>query len=258
MHALTKEIPQPINAGKGKEIFLHDVNHTDPVMNNFISSLSHSMHDPLKAIRRLVKLLTDGTNHAHVDPGLALKHIEESTYRIEAMLDELDEFVMSSSSDTESRSIDVDDLILQEVMGLQKEIKQQKIDISVQAEQSGPFYSDPARLRMILDHLLKNAITFQRTGNPNKKINVRASVDDVGCTLSVEDNGVGIEPDDVNNIFTMFCKTARTGHRAGIGLFVVREALQKLGGKLSLDSRPGEGSLFKFFLPNVGLKVSIR
>ena len=228
------------------------------VINQFIKSCSHSMRSPLKSIRGLVNILKERSSDTGVDPVIVLKFIEESTDKMETMLDELEQFMLNSSKETNSKSIDLEELIFRVTTGFQKEIKKENINLTVQVEQSGPFYSDPGRIGMILNHVLMNALTFQKTENPDKRVRITCCVDAEKCVLDVEDNGIGIEADQHQNIFKIFYQATGNPNGSGIGLFVVREALDKMGGTLTLHSQSGQGSLFTFSFPNQGLKVTKR
>jgi light-regulated signal transduction histidine kinase (bacteriophytochrome) len=81
------------------------------VINQFIKSCSHSMRSPLKSIRGLVNILKERNSDTAVDPVVVLKFIEESTDKMETMLDELEQFMLNSSKETNRKSVDLEELI---------------------------------------------------------------------------------------------------------------------------------------------------
>ena len=251
---LKKEIQNPGEI-TGDVVTCQELEKANLVINQFIKSCSHAMRGPLKSIRGLVNILKDRNPTTDLDPAVVIRFIEENTEKMEIILEELEQFMFNSSQETKNKSIDLDELVLQVTTNFQKEIKKQAIDVTIQIQQPSPFYSDPARIRLILGHLLTNAITFQKAENPNKKISIQCSVALNECVLAVEDNGIGIESDQHGNIFEIFYQATSNPHGSGIGLFIVREALEKMRGTITIDSQPGQGSIFKFTLPNLAVKV---
>lgn len=240
---------QPIMTIENDDVFVRKLDKANLVINQFIRSCSHSMRGPLKSIRGLINLLKQSPG----DPVSLMNYMDDSVDKMETMLDELEQFMINSSKHTDHSKIDINELILRSVTGVQRDIKKNAIELNVQAEQSSPFYSDAARLRLVLTHLMMNAIMFQKAGEGRKKINIRCFANAEECQISVEDNGIGIDPNEQENIFKLFYRATAESSGAGIGLFVVHEALEKMKGKIRVDSKPGRGSTFTFSVPNEGV-----
>jgi signal transduction histidine kinase len=68
--------------------------------------------------------------------------------------------------------------------------------------------------------------------------------------LSFKDNGIGISPENLNRIFEMFYRASEQSEGSGLGLYIVRNAVEKLGGQLTVASKPGAGTTFQITLPN--------
>ena len=121
---------------------------------------------------------------------------------------------------------------------------------SVQVRGDGPLFTDADRVRQILLNLLSNAAKFTAAGD------VRLTVDADASGLArflVADSGIGIAPGHHERIFEPFWQVERTHTRpfegVGLGLSVSRELARRLGGDLTVISRPGEGSTFCLSLP---------
>jgi signal transduction histidine kinase len=121
--------------------------------------------------------------------------------------------------------------------------------ISLEAPGSPPFPTDPRLFRLILVNLLGNAI---KHGGPGQ-ITVRVHADNGQCRLIVGDQGPGIPPDKQAMIFEPFAQLepleVKHTPGVGLGLALVREIVQALGGEVTLDSAPGRGSVFVVTLP---------
>jgi CheY-like chemotaxis protein/HPt (histidine-containing phosphotransfer) domain-containing protein/anti-sigma regulatory factor (Ser/Thr protein kinase) len=125
----------------------------------------------------------------------------------------------------------------------------------------GPFErqeikSDAVRVRQILDNLLSNALKFTKRGGVTLRASLALSQSDQGVLhLSVTDTGPGIASEHHANIFASFAQADETRTRAhdgaGVGLFLVRELVKRLGGRVDVDSVVGEGATFTVTLPVV-------
>lgn len=112
-----------------------------------------------------------------------------------------------------------------------------------------PCRGDPAMTAQVLGNLLDNALKYLDPGRPGR-ISVRGAHLDGQPTYTIEDNGIGIAPEHAHKVFEMFHRLdpdAGTGE--GIGLTIVRTLVDRQGGRVWLESRPGEGSCFHISMP---------
>jgi signal transduction histidine kinase/Tfp pilus assembly protein PilF len=110
--------------------------------------------------------------------------------------------------------------------------------------------SDPVLLEMILQNLLENAIRFQRKAEEVKRIvKVRLVEKNGSIHISVIDNGIGIKDDSIEHLYQMFSKAARDHQNLGLGLYIVKQATEKLGGGVSLMKNADNLTEFEVTLP---------
>ncbi len=114
--------------------------------------------------------------------------------------------------------------------------------------------TDPVRLRQVLTNLLSNATKFTDAGEVAVRVGYAPTADGAGrLTVEVEDTGVGIEPDHQERIFEQFVQVdtslARRVGGTGLGLAICRQIVERMGGRMTLRSVPGMGSLFAFTVP---------
>jgi signal transduction histidine kinase len=108
---------------------------------------------------------------------------------------------------------------------------------------------DKDRLKVVLNNLVSNAIKYH---DPNKKdrfLKIEASVKDGNCLIRVSDNGIGIPRDYHEKVFDMFFRASERSDGSGLGLYIVRETLERLKGDITCQSAEGEGSTFEVRLP---------
>lgn len=221
------------------------------IINEFVNSCSHSMRGPLKSISGLVNLLQHSIDTGKGDSREYLAMIGQSVDKMETLLHQLEQFLVNSKKDLICEPIDIRSVVKDILQEVQPEIRQNKIEISMHVDQSGYFFSDIHRFRLILFHLISNAIVF----NDEKKdlrtveIDVKATSASVGVQIS--DNGIGIPYEIQNKIFDLFFRGSEKSSGSGVGLHIVQEVLKKMGGSISVNSVSKKGSNFFMWLPNM-------
>ena len=120
---------------------------------------------------------------------------------------------------------------------------------NVKIDQEIDFYGDAFRIEVILGNLISNAIKYQKTSEVNKKVNIDIVVNPHHVEISINDNGMGILNKHLEKIFTQFFKS-KNHHGSGLGLFIVKEALNRINGKISVSSDVAVGTTFKIKIPN--------
>jgi signal transduction histidine kinase len=110
--------------------------------------------------------------------------------------------------------------------------------------------SDRVRLLMILNNLVANAIKYHNFSQAEPWVKVDASIASQHLLITVSDNGQGIEPYVLPKIFNMFYRGTNQSAGSGLGLYIVREAVEKLDGSITAESEPGSGTTFRISLPH--------
>jgi signal transduction histidine kinase len=129
-------------------------------------------------------------------------------------------------------------------------MQNQNIDFLLDIQQHVEFLSDSFRLSVILDNLISNAVKYQKQTEINPVVKIRVYVTTEKAIIEIEDNGIGILEQHLNNIFKMFFRSSNNVTGLGIGLHIVKEALTRLGGDISVQSTYGVGTIFKIQVPN--------
>lgn len=130
-------------------------------------------------------------------------------------------------------------------------------DIKKEFELKGdmPFYSDLQSITFILKNLLSNAIKYSRPQKTPSYIKVTITITEKNAEISVKDNGIGIEPEFIPSIFDMFYRATERSDGSGLGLFIVRQSVDKLEGQIFVDSQAGQGTEFIITLPNTAYDI---
>jgi signal transduction histidine kinase len=114
----------------------------------------------------------------------------------------------------------------------------------------GDFCSDQWRVAEIFRNLISNAIKYRKVGQTGSRLSVSVDTHHDQTTIIVEDNGIGIDEVHLPRIFEMFFRASNQSEGSGLGLYIVKNAIDKLGGSVTVESQTGEGARFVIILPN--------
>jgi PAS domain S-box-containing protein len=216
-------------------------------LDNFVYKVSHDLRAPLSSILGLVHLAALPDNTDNLDDYLKL---------IGSKIHDLDKFITDVLSHSKNLKLDVqvspinlNELIQNTFSSVSylKGVDTIKLDVVVRG---GAFYSDPWRLSEILRNLISNSVKYRNTTIPNSKIEVRAVVSPTLCHLEFCDNGIGIASHHLAKVFDMFFRAHEKSDGSGLGLYIVKKAVEKLGGSIKMDSQLGVGTRYEILIPN--------
>jgi signal transduction histidine kinase len=124
---------------------------------------------------------------------------------------------------------------------------------SVNVKFEEPFFSDQYRLTSILQSLISNAIVYCDVSKSKKTLHIEAQAlnNQQEVEIKIKDNGIGIENNYLDMIYNMFYRATDESKGAGLGLYIVKETLDKLKGSIKVESTLGEGTTFTVVVPNM-------
>jgi len=218
---------------------------------DYVANVSHELRTPLTALRALIEPLRDGlvTDEAARDRlyGVMLRE----TLRLSRLVDDMLELsrLQSGVLSLEKRPFDPLHMLRDVYQKYQAHAEDhgQPLTLCLPEEPAPQVFGNPDRIEQVLVSLLDNAIKYTpERGN----IRICAQPRPDALYISVQDSGVGIAEDDLPHVFDRFYKAdkAHQGNGTGLGLAIAREILGLLGEKITVSSKPGEGSCFTFTL----------
>lgn len=226
-----------------------ELEKTNNEIDQFVYSTSHDLRAPLLSVLGLIDLCEDtGQNN----PELA--HLYEmmrtSINRIDQVIKSIIDYSRNARIDSVIEEVQVKPVIESLIENVKHISGSQGINFEVEVVNPIPFVGDRLRLTTIVNNLLSNAIKFQREEEKNKKVVIRFINGGPLSTLEVEDNGEGIPPEKLNEVFKMFFRYSTKSVGSGLGLYICKEMVEKLNGKMTVSSTLGKGTVFKVILPN--------
>ena len=127
----------------------------------------------------------------------------------------------------------------------------QNTTLNVTINQNGKFVSDKSRMNIILSNILSNAIKYQDKNKETHFVAITITNNAAKATIEIEDNGIGIDQKNHAKIFEMFFRGTTLSNGSGLGMYIVKETLDKLNGSIALESEINKGSKFIISIPNL-------
>jgi len=225
---------------------VHELEKTNDELNRFVYSTSHDLRSPLASVMGILNLAR--MENSVIDPNNYMGMIETCVNRMDVFIQKIIEYYKSIRVEDENNEIDFSRLIGESISICR--MQNPNIDFLLTIDQPGEFKSDAFRLSVILDNLISNAVKYQKQTEINPVVKIKVNADEEKAFIEIEDNGIGILEQHLNNIFKMFFRSSNNVTGLGIGLHIVKEALARLGGEISVRSTFGVGTIFRIAIPN--------
>lgn len=229
----------------------------DRLKDDFMSSVTHELRTPLTSIRALAELMRDDTDMAAPQRQQFIEIIVGETERLSRLVNQVLDMAKIESGHAEwhTAEVDLSALVNQAVITTAEMFRERQIVVDVTLpRQAILLLADADRLMQVLLNLLSNAAKFVPVHGG--RVGVSLVGDDDCVTVSVSDNGPGVTPEQQSLIFDKFRQGGDAANRpqgTGLGLPISRQIVEHFGGKLWLESNPGQGVTFRFKLPKTNL-----
>jgi signal transduction histidine kinase len=212
------------------------------VLESFSYSIVHDLRGPLRSMQGYAKILiSEHSGELSEDAQLYLSRIDKSALRMDRLIQDVLTFSRVAREDLKLEPIDAEAL-LSDILETYPDLCAAKEHLSVR-ESLPVVIGNEAALTQCFSNLLSNALKFM---DPEKTPDIRIRSESRGkqVRLVFEDNGVGIPEHLHERIFELFQRASSSGEGTGIGLPIVKRSVERMGGKVGVQSVPGEGSSF--------------
>jgi len=232
---------------------LEQLVHLNNDKNLFISILAHDLRSPLGVLLGLSDLLTENIRQFNIDKIEKLvNEINQSAQNTFTLLQDLLKWsrVQSGKIPFEPQNLSFTDICKDIIKILNPNAVAKNITINYSVADEINVFADVDMLKAVLRNLVSNAIKFTNNGGA---ININTEVNSGNITISVSDNGIGIEPESLTKLFDISKIHTTTGTAkekgTGLGLLLCKEFVEKHGGKIWVESECAKGSIFYFNIP---------
>ena len=219
-------------------------------LDSFVYSVSHNLRAPLRSVLGLVSIAKIEDNERGNYFTEYFQMMEASMHKLDETLKEILDYSRNARQEISQDPIDIRQIITENIERMQYMPGSSRISKELIIEDEVPFRSDKYRISFIVNNLISNAIKYYDSNkeNPFLRILIKMNPDEV--QMEFEDNGIGIGKEYLNKVFDMFFRATHNNEGAGLGLYIVREAVDKLNGKIVIESELGKGTTFRITIPN--------
>lgn len=233
-----------ITGRKQAELKLKDKNLE---LDSFTYKASHDLKGPLASIMGLSNIARDEVS----DPK-AVRYfdlIDQSTKRLDAILTDLIDLTRLNKAISEIQPIEVEKLIWDVIESLRHRKEAENINITVKVGKHSEFQTDANLLTSTLQNLIVNSINYHNPDQRTPKIEITVRQKASNLVFTITDNGVGIPDEMKDRVFEMFYRANTKSKGSGLGLYIVKNSIDKLHGEYKLESKEGKGTRFTFSIP---------
>jgi signal transduction histidine kinase len=217
-------------------------------LDKFVYSVSHDLRAPLTSMLGVIEITEDGTEDRFMLKNLNM--LKASIHKLDGFIADILSYSRNARQEVVREEIDIREMI-NDTMNNLKYMSSRKRLVEMNVEVSGnAVVADKRRLGIVINNLLSNAIRYQNPTVDAPFINIKVDSNDKGTLIEIKDNGIGIKKEAHEKIFDMFYRCSKSSEGSGLGLYIVKETIEKLHGRIEVDSELGIGTTFNIYIPN--------
>lgn len=224
---------------------------------NFLANMSHEIRTPINTILGMDEMILRECE----DPTILsyAMHIQNVGKSLVSIINDILDFskIESGKMELVEEPYELRKILLDTVNMIRVRINEKSLELHLDISEHTPniLMGDEVRIRQILSNLLTNAVKYTQQGSVTLHVDMLPGKeeDKIDLLIDVEDTGVGIREEDQKHLFESFYRIDMKAHRniegTGLGLNITKNLLQRMGGRLKVNSRYGEGSVFTAIIP---------
>jgi PAS domain S-box-containing protein len=220
-------------------------------LDKFVYSASHDLRAPISSLLGLIEVAKMSNNSKEE----IFNYLDKQKITLKKMDEFIHEIVNYSRNgrlDITKEQIDFKGLVLDLFEQYNYVSKASSVKKELNITGDVPFFSDKQRISVILSNLISNSLKYSDLSKADPFVKVSIAIDTEKAIITVKDNGEGILPNYLDRIFEMFIRATSNSTGSGLGLYIVKEVLEKLQGTITVSSKLGKETEFVVVIPNLG------
>ncbi|MFY0654113.1 MAG: GHKL domain-containing protein [Cyclobacteriaceae bacterium] len=216
-------------------------------LDRFVYSTSHDLRAPLASTMGLVNIV-----RMEESPEMKSKYIdliEDCVNKMDNFISDIIDFSRNKNKEVNTEQFNIKDQVNEIFDNLKYLDHGNKVTTKLNIEGAEELHHDKLRIKVILSNLIANAIIYSKQDESEPEVKVTIRSDQSPLKITISDNGIGIKDSVKEKIFDMFYRANEQSKGSGLGLYIVKETIEKLNGSIGLISEEGKGSTFDISLP---------
>lgn len=223
------------------------LSRTNAKLDRILYSASHDLRSPLNSIKGLMHIAAQENNTATLKEYFKL--VEDRVSKLDSFILDILEFSKSDKEAIIRENVSVRQLVNEVANSLRYMEGANKIALLHEFGDVDFVHTDRKRLSIVLNNLIANAIKYRHNSREQSWVKIELQQTDSNLQLRIQDNGVGIANEHQPRVFDMFYRATTQSTGSGLGLFLVKEAVEQLNGAIAMHSEYGTGTTFTISLP---------
>ena len=224
-----------------------ELQKTNDELDRFVYSASHDMRAPLSTLLGLIEIAKISNEPEEIP--LYLDMMTSRIHDMEGFIREVTDYSRNTRLEVYIEKVNIRKTLLNIQESFDFLAKDSSIKVVLDVPNDLDIKTDSARLKVVLNNLFVNAIKYFDSRKEDRYVRVSSEITEGKCIIKIEDNGIGIPDEYQSKIFDMFFRASSNSNGSGLGLYIVKETLDKLNGTVVLESIPTKGSKFIVELP---------
>jgi len=224
-----------------------ELKHLNRELDQFVYSVSHDLRAPIASSLGLIELAEMEDSVEGLKDYCRLQG--KSLKKLDVLIGDIIDYSRNNRQGVTQETFNVEKMINSIFEQYNYLPESNKISKFVQIEGNKLVTTDKRRVQMVLRNLISNALNYSAFWKEDQYTKVLVQVTKEMLHIQVADNGVGISPEHLNKVFGMFFRAYPEKKGSGLGLYIVKEAVEKLNGQVGVESRLGEGTSFTVKIP---------
>lgn len=219
-------------------------------LDRFVYSTSHNLRSPLMSVLGLLNISRKEVENKNYSRLLEyFDMMGASIEKLDNTLKEIIDYSKNARAEIKIEKIELYECLQECIESLNYLEGANEIKKEIIIDGNDVIYCDTDRLRVIFISIISNAIKYRDLNKEEKKLSITVHSYPFKTSISIRDNGVGIFSNYVDKVFDMFYRATDKSHGAGLGLYIAKETVDKLGGKISIDSEIESGTTVEIDIP---------
>jgi two-component system sensor histidine kinase ChiS len=217
-------------------------------LDSIVFKTSHDLRSPITSVTALIHIIKEETDASKRNQYLELQR--KTIVKLDSLITDILDFSRNKRTELTYTPINFEVFINNALQYHLFSEQSENIEKTTEINQQGLFVTDEKRLGMIINNLISNALKYHNINQDQPYLKIVVNASDKQAQIEVIDNGQGIDEQHLENIFTMFYRANDDLAGSGLGLYIVKEAVDKLNGTIALESEINKGTKFTIVIPN--------
>ena len=225
-----------------------ELDATNRAMDQLVYRVSHNLRAPISSVLGLIEVIKIEIPQT---AATYMQAMEKSMHQLDNIIRDILDYYRNNRSELNKDEVALAETIQSIYESMAYLNKDVNIPLQLNIQQEAKLITDQRRLSSVLHNLISNALKYYNPYATEHFLKIEGKVNATEVKLTIADNGIGVPPEQQEKIFTMFFRGSAQGSGAGLGLYIVRETLERLGGTIQLHSDLNKGTTFTIQLPNL-------